>query len=36
MLPKDILQYMLDNDEMWYMTGNGNAFIMYDIPIFDC
>jgi hypothetical protein len=31
----DIYDTMIDNDEMWYVLANGNAFIMYDLPIFD-
>lgn len=32
----DIYQTMLDQDEMWYVTGDGSAFIIYDLPIWDC
>jgi len=34
-LHKDILDAMFIDDEMWYVY-NGNGFIYYDLPIYDC
>lgn len=37
-MPKliDLYQTMLDQDEMWYVTADGCAFLIYDLPIWDC
>lgn len=31
----DIFLMMLDNDETWYVTSEGNAFIMNDGALLD-
>lgn len=32
----DVFKTMFDNDEMWYVWEDGNAIIIYDLPVLDC
>lgn len=36
MIMNDILTTMLENDEMWFDLGYGNALPIYDCSLMDC